>query len=84
MQNNGELQTCGRSVHGELHEYNKNFNFLVFLGVPMVIMELFVMTISMNVKFLVYVHVMEMENVSIQQGATVVAAMLDSLVKTVL
>ena len=32
----------------------------------MVIMELFVMTISMNVKFLVYVHVMEMENVSIQ------------------
>ena len=61
---------------------NKNFNFLVFLGVPMVIMELFVIKISTNVKFLVYV--MEMENVPIQWGATVVAAMLDYLVKTVL
>ena len=45
---------------------NKNFNFLVFLGVPMVIMELFVIKISTNVKFLVCVYVMEMENVSIQ------------------
>ena len=79
-----ELIKFGRSAHTGSSLNNKNLNCLVFLDVLMVIMELFVIKMSMSVNVLVYVYVQMADNVSIILEALLVTACWGSLVKTVL